>query len=70
MEKTNSAIIDCLRFYGPSTLRDIQTKLDLRGIVLSQNEIETRAERLVNLGYLKPATGFEDIAYKFARYYI
>lgn len=57
-------IVECLQMFGPSDLRTIQAKLDLRGLVKSQNEIDTACNRLVQSKLIKEATGFSDIAYK------
>lgn len=64
MNDKERAIREALIFFGPMTLRDIHGKLDLRGIVLSQVEIEKHAESLVKAGLIKRASGFNDIAYK------
>lgn len=64
MTKLEQNIVDCLKMFGPCTLRTIQEKLDLRKMVLSQNDIERAANDLLKSKIIQKATGFDDIAYK------
>lgn len=64
MTQLENEIYNVLKYFGPMILRDIQAKLDTRGIVKSQVEIEKVCQEMVNKKLIKEATGFNDIAFK------
>lgn len=64
MTEFEHEIFNCLKMFGPCDLQTIQTKLDMRGIIKSQNEIETACESLLERKLIREATGFSNPAYK------
>lgn len=64
MNNFENEIKQVLIMFGPSLVRTIQQKLDLRNLIKSMNEIDLTCESMVERNLIKIADGFNDKAYK------